>query len=68
MSFIVRVDDGASMAYNCTAIANFHRDDYVLYDSPGGTFPALDDCQDGLEQLEFELSKARVYQGYSIEG
>jgi hypothetical protein len=65
--YIVRVADGTSMAYNCTAIANFRRDNYVLYDAPGGTLPTLAQCEDGLDQLEFELSKARVYQGYSIE-
>jgi len=65
--FLVRRLDGTSMAYNCTAIANFRKDDFELYDFPGGTLPSLSQCEDGLGQLEFELSKARVYQGYSIE-
>jgi len=65
--FLVRVADGTSMAYDCTAIANFSKDDITLFVSPGGTTPSLSQCQDGLPQLEFELSKARVYQGYSIE-
>lgn len=65
--YIVRVDDGVSLGYNATAIANFRRDDYELYVGPGATLPGLHQCADGLDQLEFEISKAKVYHGYSVE-
>jgi hypothetical protein len=65
--FVVRVTDGTSMAYDCTAIANFRTDLLELFEAPGGTLPSLFQCQDGLDQLEFQLSKSAVYQGYSIE-
>jgi len=65
--FIVRVADGTSMAYDCTAIANFRRDGALLFAGAGSTTPTLFQCEDGLEQLEFELSKSRVYHAYDIE-
>jgi len=66
--YIVRVDDGVSLGYNAAAIANFSRQTILpLYSGPGAVSPDLTNCEDGLDQLEFELSKARVYHGYSIE-
>ena len=67
--YIVRVDDGVSLGYNAAAIANFSRQEVSrLFVGPGDVRPNLkDDAEDGLDQLEFELSKARVYHGYSIE-
>jgi len=66
--YIVRVDDGVSLGYNADAIANFNRQSIVsLYSGPGAPSPSLNNCEDGLDQLEFEISKARVYHGYSIE-
>jgi hypothetical protein len=65
--FVVRVADGTSMAYDCTAIANFRRDGGALFAGAGSGTPTLFQCEDTLAQLEFELSKSRVYQGYSIE-
>jgi hypothetical protein len=61
--YIVRVDDGVSLGYNADAIANFSRNQGSLWD----LLPDLSNCEDGLDQLEFELSKAEVYHGYSIE-
>ncbi|OGP88498.1 MAG: hypothetical protein A2156_03490 [Deltaproteobacteria bacterium RBG_16_48_10] len=66
-AFVVRIDDGQAQGYNATAIANFSRGLGSLFRGPGDVFPDLLACEDGLGQLEFELSKARVYQGYSIE-
>ena len=67
--YIVRVVDGVSLGYNATAIANFSRQEVSkLFVGPGDVRPDLaEDAEDGLDQLEFELSKAQVYQGYSIE-
>lgn len=65
--YVVRVADGVSVGYNADAIANFSRNQGSLFFSPGNLAPALNLCEDGLDQLEFELSKARVYHGYSVE-
>ena len=65
--YIVRVDDGVSLGYNAAAIANFSKESGSLYSGPGAVSPDLSDCEDGLDQLEFELSKELVYHGYSIE-
>jgi hypothetical protein len=65
--YVVRVDDGVSLGYNAAAIANFARNLTTLFVTPGGPQPTLNNCEDGLDQLEFELSKARLYQGYSVE-
>jgi hypothetical protein len=65
--YIIRVANGVSLGYNCDAIANFNRTKWLtLYAGPGAPTPDLSQCQDGLDQLEFELSKAKVYQGYDI--
>jgi len=65
--YVVRVADGVSLGYNAAAIANFSKTQGTLYVGPGNPAPSLNNCEDGLDQLEFELSKARVYHGYSIE-
>jgi hypothetical protein len=67
--YIVRVDDGVSLGYNAEAIANFSRQEvFKLYRGPGDPLPDLyTNAEDGLDQLEFELSKAKVYHGYSVE-
>jgi hypothetical protein len=65
--FVVNVQAGVAAAYNCTAIANFVTLPVSLFAGAGSTTPRLDSGQDGIEQLEFQLSKARIYQGYSIE-
>ena len=65
--YIIRVANGVSLGYNCDAIANFNRQFITsLFSGPGAVAPDLKDCEDGLDQLEFELSKAKVYQGYDI--
>jgi hypothetical protein len=69
--YIVKIADGVSWGYNADAIANFsHADgalDPKLYSGPGSVSPDFTNCEDGLDTLEFELSKARVYHGYDIE-
>jgi len=64
--YIVRTDDGVSLGYNATAIANFSRQNSSLFGGPGTLFPDLSNGQDGLDELEFQLSKAKVYHGYDI--
>lgn len=66
-AFIVRVVDGASEGYNATAIANFTTDGRCLFAGAGSEDPQLTAAQDGLAQLEFQLSKANISHGYSIE-
>ncbi len=61
------VVDGASIGYNATAIANFRTDGFCLFFGAGSTDPQLTAAQDGLAQLEFQLSKANISHGYSIE-
>ena len=63
---IVRVADGVSMGYNAVAIANFYRAG-SLFHFPGSLDPDLSYAQEGLQQLEFELSKYNVFGAYSIE-
>jgi len=66
-AYIVRVQDGVSVGYNATAIANFATFDSTLFSGPGAPTPDLASGDDGLEQLEFALSKANISHGYSIE-
>jgi hypothetical protein len=67
-AYIVRVADGIAMGYNASAIANFTRDYlFSLFVGPGDIKPDLSDGDEGLAELEFELSKAILYHGYSIE-
>lgn len=66
-AYLVRVIDGVAMGYNATAIANFSRTQGSLFDKPGSENPDLSWCEDTIDQLEFELSKAVFSQGYSVE-
>lgn len=66
-AYIVRVADGASHAYNAKAFANFSRLPTSLYSGPGAAFPQLTDCEDTLDQLEFQMGREEVFAGYSIE-
>jgi hypothetical protein len=66
-AYVVRVTDGQSHGYDATAIANFSVNLGSLFSGAGFEDPTLKACEDGLGQLEFEISKARVFQGYSIE-
>lgn len=66
-AYIVRVADGSSFAYNATAIANFSRNKGSLFSGVGLPLPTLMDCEDTLDQLEFQLSKKGVFAGYSVE-
>lgn len=67
-AYIVRVADGASHAYNAKAFANFSRVASSLYQGPGFPRPdLLDDAEDTLDQLEFQMAREEVFAGYSIE-
>ena len=63
---IMRVVDGVSMGYNAVAIANFSVTKGTLY-SDRAEFPQLSDAEEGLQQLEFELSKEAIFGAYSNE-
>jgi hypothetical protein len=63
---IVRVADGVSMGYNAVAIANFYTLG-SLFDYPGSLKPDFSAAEDGLQQLEFELSKEDIFGAYSNE-
>jgi hypothetical protein len=65
--YIVRAADGVSFAYNAKAIANFSRNQGSLFQSPGGIKPTLMDCEDTLDELEFQIAKEKVVASYSIE-
>jgi hypothetical protein len=67
-AYILRVADGASLAYNATAIANFSLNQGSLFYAPGGTGPSLlADAEDTLDQVEFQLSKFQIEGAYDIE-
>ena len=67
-AYIVRILDGVALGYNATAIANFVKNpSRTLFSEYGDLFPSLKDGDEGLAELEFELSKAILYHGYSIE-
>jgi len=66
-AYIVSVNSGVAHGYNASAIANFRRINGTLFVGPGDTAPDLSQGEDGLDQLEFQLSKANVSHGYSIE-
>jgi len=66
MANIVRVADGVSMGYNAIAIANFYTLG-TLFDFPGSLKPDFSAAEDGLQQLEFELSKEDIFGAYSNE-
>lgn len=65
-AYIVRVSDGVSMGYNAVAIANFYLLG-TLFDFPGSLKPDLSQAQEGLQQLEFQISKYNIFGAYSIE-
>jgi hypothetical protein len=66
-AYIVRAADGISFAYNAKAIANFSRNQGSLFQNPGGIKPTLMDCEDTLDELEFQIAKEEVIASYSIE-
>ena len=63
---IQRIEDAVSMAYDAVAIGNFSRGQGSLFRSPGSPYPRLDNCEDTLDQLEFQLSKWEVFGPYSV--
>ncbi len=66
-AYFVREKEGISMGYNATALVNFNRQETTrLWASPVTIHPNLSDCEDGLDQLEFELSKSEIYAGWDI--
>jgi hypothetical protein len=65
--YVVRVADGSSFGYNAKAIANFSRYQGSLFQSAGSTLPTLMNCEDSLDQLEFEIAQKEAIAGYSIE-
>jgi hypothetical protein len=66
-AYLVRPSRGVAMGYLATAIANFYRTPTTLFDAPGGLNPTLLDCEDSLDELEFEISKEDVFAGYDID-
>jgi hypothetical protein len=67
-AFIHRIEDGLSMGYEAVAIGNFSRGQGSLFRSPGSPYPRLDNCEDTLDQLEFQLSKWEIFGPYSARG
>ena len=63
---ITRVEDGATMAYDAVAIGNFSRGQGSLFRSRGVLIRVLDNCEDTLDQLEFQLSKWEVFGPFSV--
>ncbi len=63
---ITRVEDGITMAYEAVAIGNFSRNQGSLFRSPGSPYPRLDNCEDTLDQLEFQLSKWEIFGPFSV--
>ena len=78
-AYIVRIDDGVGLGYTATAFANFYKYDgticngdcwgyiFPLFAGPGSQFPRLDECQDTLDAIEFNLSKAYLYVPFALE-
>jgi hypothetical protein len=66
-AYIVRVADGVSMGYNAVAIANFNTVQASLFVKPGDLKPDLSSSPEGLQQLEFQISKYNIFGAYSIE-
>ena len=65
-AYLVRSTRGVAEGYRATAIANFYRTPFTLFQAPGGVLPLLRQCEDSLEQLEFEISKEDVFAGYDV--
>ena len=63
---ITRVEDGTTMAYDAVAIGNFSRGQGSLFRRPGSPYPRLDNGEDSLDQLEFQLSKWEIFGPYSV--
>jgi hypothetical protein len=63
---ITRVEDGTTMAYEAVAIGNFSRNQGSLFRSPGSPYPRLDNCEDTVDQLEFQLSKWEIFGPFSV--
>ena len=63
---ITRVEDGITMAYDAIAIGNFSRGQGSLFRKPGSPYPVLTNCEDTLDQLEFQLSKWEVFGPFSV--
>lgn len=65
-AYILRVTDGVAMGYNATAFANFETR-FGIFVGPGDLKPDLTDAEDGLDQLEFSMSKEDVFAAYEID-
>ncbi len=63
---IQRVEDDASMTYDAVAIGNFSRGQGSLFRGEGSPYPRLDNCEDTLDQLEFQLSKWEIFGPYAV--
>lgn len=65
-AYLLRVTDGVAMAYNASAFANFETR-FGLFDRPGSPAPTIANAQDGLDQLDFAMSKEDVFAAYEID-
>jgi hypothetical protein len=63
---ITRVEDGTTLAYDAVAIGNFSRGQGSLFRKPGSPYPRLDNGEDSLDQLEFQLSKWEIFGPFSV--
>ena len=64
---ITRVEDGTTLAYDAAAIGNFSRGQGSLFRKPGSPYPRLDNGEDTLDQLEFQLSKWEIFGPFSVD-
>lgn len=65
-AYIVDVVGGVSAGYTATAIANFVRTPTLLFSGAGGLLPTLLQCEDSLNQLEFEISKQDIWAAFDV--
>jgi len=65
-AYIKRPEDDAVMVYDAVAIGNFSRGQGSLFRSTKSPYPRLDNCEDTLDQLEFQLSKWEIFGPYSL--
>ncbi len=63
---ITRVEEGAVMGYDAVAIGNFSRGQGSLFRFQGSQYPRLDQCEDTLDQIDFQLSKWEIFGPFSI--
>ncbi|MGQ9777500.1 MAG: hypothetical protein ACUVQ9_09850 [Thermodesulfobacteriota bacterium] len=56
--------NGSSSGYEALAIGNFSRGQGSLFRSTKSSHPDLSDCEDTLDQLEFQLSKWEIYASF----